>query len=186
MTEQEQTAATAEALDAAAAEANGGGDQDEDDGILKVWELAPDRTPIQFRADGPVLYVRSVHTLSLRERAEYDRMRKRAEQIAKAVAKKTRPNKSELEEQANLDTQLATFVLADATEEQIGELEQLDKEAVVAFFTAAFGRTMRKLGEEVDRRLGISDELKAALDRLEGLEERLAAKATEDQPTPES
>lgn len=178
----DETTAQAEALEAAAADREDV-EESEDDGVLKVWELAPDRSPIQFREDGEVFYLRSVHTMSLRERAEYDEMRRRADRLAQDIAKKKGPpNKTQVQEQEQLDTRLVAFILElDKDDPRLDELEQLDKEACIAFFTAAFGRTMRKIGEEVDRRLGVSAELREALARLEQLEDRIETREEQTQ-----
>lgn len=150
--------------------------EEEDDGILKVWELAPDRTPIQFTKGGEVHYLRSVHRLSMQDRADYDQLRKKSEQLSK----KRQQTEAIVTERGQVDRKLTKFVLPEITDEQLDELHPLDRETAIAVFIAAFGRTMRKLGQAIDKAAGVSEEIETLLAAARAEDE------TDDEPTPES
>lgn len=109
--------------------------------ILEVWDLAPDRPPIQFKRGGPVHHLASVTTLSIQDRAEWDRSYRRWEQLQ---AKKT-PKPSELAEIETVVGKLAAIALPEMDESEREALSIFEAETAAMGFSVAFASTLQRL-----------------------------------------
>lgn len=129
------------------------------DNILDLSDLAPSRHMVKFREDGELTRMVTPVDLSIRERSHLWAVHEEIQNLGEtpgARKGKRRLTETEREEFAaqvtRLYTEAATIILPDMSADEIRELADFHKEAVVLAFFASYGRAMEKIARKTGGR----------------------------------
>jgi len=115
----------------------------EDEDVLDLSDIIPDRKQVRFETDGPLYDMVLPDELSIVERARLMQLHRLLEKL------NNRPNlsRAEAEKMTRAMNEAARLVLKDISDEDFRRISDFKKEAVVLGFMSAFGNAMMKLAE---------------------------------------
>lgn len=113
------------------------------DQILDLSELAPQRQQVRFEADGPLHELATPNDLTLAQRAQLFQLHSQMDRL-NSKPKLTQDQAKQLSQCMKKATML---VMPDVPEEDIDQLSDLKREAVVLSFMSAFGDTISRLAK---------------------------------------